>query len=72
MPIVHSVYDIIQLVISLCAIIISVIVAVQATHKEKIAEKKAKDTEIARLKAEEIKLLLGEKETVGFAAFKLM
>lgn len=72
MPATSTFYDFLQVIISVIAIIISVVVAIQATQKEKRAEKKAEAAEIAMAKADDIKLLLGEKETVGFAAIKLM
>ena len=54
------------------AVAISVYVALDAKRKEKEANIKAQEAEALRLKAEDIKLLLGEKETVGFAAVKLL
>ena len=72
MPQDNSLYDLLQFVTSSIAIALSVVIAVQATKREKKAEKKAYDAELRASKAEDIQHLLGEKETVGFAAFKIL
>ncbi|MBX3255086.1 MAG: hypothetical protein KF862_13165 [Chitinophagaceae bacterium] len=68
----YSLFDIIQSGASVLAIAISLFAIRQTIHNEKKAERKAEIAEMERQKAEDIKLLLGEKETVGFAAVKLM